>query len=107
MLGIVQQNMLSNATNHGSGTVSYFYDSMRPFLRTFSSDHIFFGICFIIYYMFDNFSKKKICYLGMLEGHCLKFYLFTVNKGCITIPLVLLSPILFVAFVNRLLLSLR
>lgn len=109
----LQQNMLSNATNHGSGTVSYFYRLDEAVFKNFFPPITYFLVFALsIYYMFDNFSKKEnmvLGYVGIYIASNFIYLLLFVNKGWghYYIPLVLLSPILFVAFVNQIIVKFK
>ena len=106
----LQQNMLSNVTNHGHGTLSYFNRLDEAVFQNFFPP-VTYALVFALslYYTFFNKENLLLSYVSIYITSNFTYLLFFVNKGFDNyyIPLVLLSPILCVAFVNQIIVKFK
>jgi hypothetical protein len=102
----LEQNMISNATNHGAGDTTYFARLSEGVFNNFTPAITYFALFGLsVFYVFRDFYKKEADYLsyaGIYISSSFIYLLFFVNKtwGHYYIPLMLLSPLLLLSFVD-------
>lgn len=102
----LEQNIISNSTNHGVGDTTYLARLDGGVFNNFLPA-ITYGVLFTLsaLYTIKDFHKKEACVLAYAGVYILSnfiYLLFFVNKtwGHYYIPLMLLSPLLLLAFVD-------